>query len=209
MSPGLRSAASIQPPKSSTQNGWPSVATTVPVRLPLSPSVSKVISTMFLSPSPMMSAATGRASVLPVLGSVATTWSPTLTFAMALCEPSAIRTGVSGVKLLIGHDGPSLPALDGVGQGDGAGAGLGFGTGAGWAFGGVPPAGLVVGVSFGLGAARLASAMSSPASAMLSPWRATVRAASTALSPYRTAFAALAPYPASGMAEAKDNAAST
>jgi hypothetical protein len=70
-------------------------------------------------------------------------------------------------------------------------------------------------MSFGVGAALAASATSSPvramarpASAMLSPCRATVRAASTALSPYRTAFAALAPYPASGMAEAKESAAS-
>jgi hypothetical protein len=78
------------------------VAVTVPSDLP-SPSVSTETSTRSFRPSPTIVAVTVRAPVVPLSGSVARTRSPASTWSMRLREPSAMSTGVSGVKLFIGQ----------------------------------------------------------------------------------------------------------
>ncbi|CAM5481761.1 hypothetical protein SAURM35S_00069 [Streptomyces aurantiogriseus] len=112
-SPGFRSVALIHASSSATQKGCRSVAVTSAVFEPLSPSVSTVTLTRCLTPLPRISAVTVSTLVSFVLGSVARTLSPTLTSLIALAEPSAMRTLVSGVKLLpILQLGASPPELE-------------------------------------------------------------------------------------------------
>src|SRR6266496_2230171 len=86
--------------RSGAQNRWLSVASTVAVLLPSVPSTSMVNSTICFAPMPVMSAVTARASVWPVVGSVAMTLSPILTWSIGLVVPSAISTAVPAAKLL-------------------------------------------------------------------------------------------------------------
>ena len=75
------------------------------VTFPASPvSVVTVRVTRSFGPLPVIVARTGWAEVSPVVGSVASTLSPTLMLWIAALDPSARRTSAPGTKLLIAHD---------------------------------------------------------------------------------------------------------